>query len=306
MEKQENKREVNWFVRIALILLAGLIFTMVIFKFFFNEPISDISAGLIILIAFLLILVLSESFDNFSIGKIISLSRQLKKKEEKVNQVETEKKELLNQIITLNNSVSQKQSNTNIYGLPTDFAKHYGVEKVSEDEKEEVEEEIQEARTSITNRRRLDHKKIEEYVFDKYIEDNNADVSQIYKEVKLKAFDGIDPISDSSPIYDGYVKEIDRELFLEIRPVQYISPMFTDRLYKMLSKIHHYRQVRKTNAVLILVLVEVPPIDGNETEDRYSSYANRIWNDFEPALNSGILKIRKMKIDEKDAELYYK
>lgn len=306
MEKQENKKEVNWFVRIALILLAGLIFTMVIFKFFFNEPISDISAGLIILIAFLLILVLSESFDNFSIGKIISLSRQLKKKEEKVNQVETEKKELLNQIITLTNSVSQKQNNTNIYGLPTDFAKHYGVEKVSEDEKEEVEEEIQEAQTSITNRRRLDHKKIEEYVFDKYIEDNNADVSQIYKEVKLKAFDGIDPISDSSPIYDGYVKEIDRELFLEIRPVQYISPMFTDKLYKMLSKIHHYRQVRKTNAVLILVLVEVPPINGNERTDRYSSYTNRIWNDFEPALNSGILKIRKMKIDEKDAELYYK
>lgn len=305
MEEQEDKRKINWFVRIAMILLAGLIFTMVIFKFFFNEPISDISAGLIILIAFLLILVLSESFDNFSIGKIISLSRQLKKKEEKIALVETEKKELLNQIITLTNSISQKQNNTNIYGLPTDFAKHYGVEKVSEVEKEEVEEEIHEAH-SITNRRRLDHKKIEEYVFDKYIEDNNADVSQIYKEVKLKAFDGIDPISDSSPIYDGYVKEIDRELFLEIRPTQFISPMFTDRLYKMLSKIHHYRQVRKTNAVLILVLVEVPSLDEKEKTDRYSTYTNRIWNEFEPALSSGILKIRKIKIDEKDAELYYK
>ena len=54
----------------------------IIFKFFYNEPISDISAGLIILIAFLLILALSESFDNFSIGKVISLSREVKKKEE--------------------------------------------------------------------------------------------------------------------------------------------------------------------------------------------------------------------------------
>lgn len=305
MGKEENKKEVNWFVRIALILLAGLIFTMVIFKFFYNEPISDISAGLIILIAFLLILVLSESFDNFSIGKIISLSREIKKKEEKITQVETEKKELLSQIISLTNNVNQRQSNTNIYGLPPDFTKHFGIEKVSDDEKEEIEEEIEEIRTSVSRRKRLDTQKIEEFVINKYVEENNVDVSQIYREIKLKAFDGIDPISDSSPIYDGYVKESDRELFLEIRPTQFISPMFTDRLYKMLSKIHHYRQIRKTNAVLILVLVDIPQIDGNNNIDR-GRFANRIWDDFSPALNSGILKIRKIKIDEKDAESYYK
>lgn len=304
MEIKENKREVNWFVRIALILLAGLIFTMVIFKFFYNEPISDISGGLIILIAFLLILVLSESFDNFSIGKVISLSREIKKKEKKISKVETEKKELLNQIISLTNNVSQRQSNTNIYGLPNDFSRHFGVEKVSNDEKEEVENEIKEA--EITSKRRLDTKKIEDFVLDKYIEDNNVDVSQIYREIKLKAFDGIDPISDSSPIYDGYIKEIDREVFLEIRPTRFISPMFTDRLYKMLSKIHHYRQIKKTNAVLILVLVDIPKLEINKTTNRETTYVNRIWNDFAPALNSGILKIRKIKIDEKDAELYYK
>lgn len=305
MAKEENKKEVNWFVRIALILLSGLIFTMVIFKYFYNEPISDISAGLIILIAFLLILVLSESFDNFSIGKVISLSREVKKKEKKITQVETEKKELLNQIISLTNNVSQRQSNTNIYGLPSDFNKHFEVEKVSDVEKEEIEEEIEETETTISRRRRLDNQKVEEFVINKYIEDNNVDVSQIYREVRLKAFDGIDPISESSPIYDGYVKEIDRELFLEIRPTRFISSMFTDSLYKMLSKIHHYREVKKINAVLILVLVDIPQIDGSSTLDR-ARYANRIWDDFAPALNSGLLKIRKIKIDEKDAESYYK
>lgn len=305
MGKEENKKEVNWFVRIALILLAGLIFTMVIFKFFYNEPISDISAGLIILIAFLLILVLSESFDNFSIAKVISLSREVKKKEEKIAQVETEKKELLNQIISLTNNVNQRQSNTNIYGLPSDIAKHYEVEKATDDEKEEVEEEIEDIETSVSRRKRLDTQKIEEFVMNKYVEENNVDVSQIFREVKLKAFDGIDPISDKSPIYDGYVKEPNRELFLEIRPTQFISPMFTDRLYKMLSKVHHYRQVRNTNAVLILVLVDIPQINGNTIHDR-ARYADRIWDDFSPALNSGIFKIRKIKIDEKDAEQYYK
>ncbi|MFD0991027.1 hypothetical protein ACFQ1R_13040 [Mariniflexile jejuense] len=302
MGKEENKKEINWFVRIALILLAGLIFTMVIFKFFYNEPISDISAGLIILIAFLLILALSESFDNFSIGKVISLSREIKKKEEKITQVETEKKELLNQIISLTNNVSQRQSNTNIYGLPSDFSKHFGVHKASEEEKEENEEEIEEIQTNVTARKRLDYRKIEEYALDRYVDENDVDISKMFKEVKLKEFDGIDPISDSSPIYDGYIKEVDKEIFLEIRPGNFISPMFTDRLYKMLSKIHHYRQLRKTNAILILVIVEIP----NEQNERHIRYLNRIWEDFSPALNTGLLKIKRMRIDEKQADEFYK
>ncbi|TDQ25442.1 hypothetical protein [Tenacibaculum caenipelagi] len=301
MGKEENKKEINWFVRIALILLAGLIFTMVIFKFFYNEPISDISAGLIILIAFLLILALSESFDNFSIGKVISLSREIKKKEEKITKVETEKKELLNQLISLTNNVSQRQSNTNIYGLPSDFSKHFGVHKASEEEKEENEKEIDEIQTNVTARKRLDYRKIEEYALDRYVEENDVDISKMFKEVKLKEFDGIDPISDSSPIYDGYIKEVDKEIFLEIRPGNFISPMFTDRLYKMLSKIHHYRQLRKTNAILILVIVEIP----NEQNERHIRYLNRIWEDFSPALNTGLLKIKRMKIDEKQADKFY-
>jgi hypothetical protein len=202
----------------------------------------------------------------------------------------------------LTNNVSQRQSNTNIYGLPSDFSKHFGVHKASEEEKEENEEEIEEIRTSITTRKRLDYRKIEEYVLDRYIEENEVDISKMFKEVKLKEFDGIDPISDSSPIYDGYIKGLDKEVFIEVRPGNFISPMFTDRLYKMLSKIHHYRQIRKTNAILILIIVEIP----NEQNERYVRYINRLWDDFSPALNTGLLKIKKMKIDEKTADEFYK
>lgn len=305
MSTEKNNKEVNWFVRIALILLSTLLFTMIIFKFFYNDPISEISTGLIILIAFLLILALSESFDNFSIGKVISLSKEVKRKEEKITKVETEKKELLNQIISLTNNINQRQSNTNIYGLPSDFNKQFKVEKVSEDEKEEIDEEVDNTEITISKKRRLDNKKIEEFVINRYVEENNVDVSQIYREVRLKAFDGIDPISDSSPIYDCYAKELNREVFLEIKTTRYISPLLTDRLYKMLSKIHHYREVKNIKAVLILVLVDVPQLETGSSFDGLR-YSNRIWDDFAPALNSGLLKIKKIKIEKEEAELYYK
>lgn len=305
MAKEEIKREVNWFVRIALILLAGLIFTMVIFKFFYTEPISDISAGLIILIAFLLILVLSESFDNFSLGKIISLSRELKSTEQKVEKIETQKKELLNQILSLSNNNLQRQSNTSIYGLPSDISQYLGVQKVSEDEKDNIEEkfkeEFEEIRTTASTRKRLDFRKVKQYILDRYIATYKIDVANVFKEVRLKEFERIDPISEISPIYDGYIKELEKEVFIEIRLTSSNSIMLIDRLYIMLSKVHHYRQIKKSNAVLTLILVDVPSNDRDT-----SRFINRIHENFSPALINGLLKIIIMEISEKDIEQFYR
>ena len=51
--------------------------------------------------------------------------------------------------------------------------------------------------------------------------------------IKLKAFDGIDPISNSSPIYDGYIKEIDR-----------------DSLYKQLAELNYNINLNKNNHII--------------------------------------------------------
>lgn len=309
MENQDSNKGTNWFVRIGLILLVGLIISMIIYKFFYREPIAEISSGLIVLIAFAIVLALSESFDSFSVGKILTLSRKIKEKdsvisnkETAIKQVENEKRELLSQIITLSNNFSQRQSNTNIYSATPDTIKQFTVQKADEPEVETLKQKEQEEENkATTTRKRIDFRKVEEIAMQYFIKDKNIDVSKMFKEVKLQAFEGIDPISDTSPIYRGYINDIDKEVFIEIRPTPMMSSMITDRLYMMLSKIHHYRQFRKSNCYLNLILVEIPNEDRDDTR-----FLNRILELFRPALSSGLLKITPMKFDEKDLTKIYR
>lgn len=309
MENQtEKNKATNWFVRIGLIILTILIISMIIYKFFCNNPIAEISTGLIVLLSFSIVLILSESFDNFSIGKIITLSRVVKEKEtviEKKNveirQVESEKRELLSQIISLSNNFSQRQSNTNIYGASPETIKQFTIQKAEEPEIETLKQKEQEEENKTQERKRIDFRKVEEIALQYYIKENNVDVSKMFKEVKLQAFEGIDPISDNSPIYDGYINDIDKEIFIEIRPTPMVVSMITDRLYMMLSKIHHYRQFKKTNCYLNLVLVEIP-----EDERDNTRFLNSILELFRPALSSGLLKITNIKLQKSDLNKIYR
>lgn len=118
MESKKN----NSFVRILIVLLCIGIGMLVGYKFFGTAPKGQISSGLIILITFLVVLVLAESFDNFSIGQLISLSRKINEKEKINNRLERKNSELINQIVSITNSQSQhqnqnqSQSHTNVYG----------------------------------------------------------------------------------------------------------------------------------------------------------------------------------------------
>lgn len=305
----QDKKETNWFSRIGIILIAILIISMIIYKFFFNVPIAEISSGIIVLLAFSILLALSESFDNFSIGKIISLSRKvqeketiIEKKDTELKQVETEKRELLTQIISLSNNFSQRQSNTNIYGATPETIKQFTVQKAEEPEVDTLKDKEQEEENlSAPERKRIDFRKVEEIALQYFIKDNNIDVSKMFKDVKLQAFDGIDPISDTSPIYDAYINEIDKEIFVEIRPTPIMGSFFTDKIYVMLSKIHHYRQFKKINCSLHLIMVEIP----EESRDN-SRFLNRILELYRPALSSGLLKISTIKLEATDTEKIYR
>lgn len=311
--KKNNKSEkVNWFSRILLLIIGGLIGYMVFFRFFIIDPKAEITTGIIILLAFLIVLALSEIFDSFSIGEVLKLSRTVKekekvieKKESEIVKIENEKNQLLNQVITLSNNFSQRQSNTNIYGLSPDLMRQIGVQKANPEEVEELKKkEAQEAEKEEPSRpktKRLDSSKIEELALRKSLMTSNIDISKIFREIKLQAFQGIDPISETSPIFDAYLNDIDREVFYEIRQSKgYISGMFMDRLYLMLSKIYHYRTVKKTNAFLNLILVEFPE---DSSED--NRQLNRILDLFQPALNNSLLRISVVHFEENEMTHLY-
>ena len=98
MEKKDN--------RIVSFLLMIFITVLIIVNFLFSDSRFCITIEIIICISFLVILCVSESFDNLSIPKLLSLSKNIKDvKKENAELKETNYK-LLEQVVNVKNSNS--------------------------------------------------------------------------------------------------------------------------------------------------------------------------------------------------------
>jgi len=294
---EEFTKKTNWFVRVLISSFCLLLVGMVLYRYFCVEPRGDITGGIVTLLCFLLVLVLSESFDSFSVGKLISISREVKKREKEVEKLEKKNEELLSQLITISStqSQSQSQSHTNVYG---DYHAAPTVQKASE-------EEVRDKQSSETPtpspaiepaRAKINWRKAEEIGLQKYLQQRSLHPSNLIADAKLvNHFHGIDPISNMQPVFDGYIKESDHETFVELRPSTFFSPIFRDRLYVMLSKINYYRTTKRIEAHLDLVLLKLP----NEETRIYPSSA-RLLQSFEPAIASGLLKVVAVEFSEEE------
>lgn len=106
----------NNFVRSLIVILCIGLTVLISYSFFKVEPKGELNSGLLVLLSFLVVLVLSESFDNFSVGKLISISKEVKKKENENKELVRKNEQLINQIISISNTQNQSQSHTNVYG----------------------------------------------------------------------------------------------------------------------------------------------------------------------------------------------
>lgn len=66
--------------------------------------------------------------------------------------------------------------------------------------------------------------------------------------------------------------------------------LLRERIYLMLSKINYYRNIKRINAYLFLVLIIRPGEEQNEQT------LDRIKKEFEPAIANGLLRIREVEI----------
>ncbi|MFT5104106.1 MAG: hypothetical protein ACI86C_001767 [Candidatus Latescibacterota bacterium] len=113
---EETTKKVSRFVRTLIVAFCILLVLMILYNYFCVTPKGDISLGIITLLLILLVLILSESFDQFAIGKLFSMSRDAKKKEVQVNKLEKEKSELFNQLINVTTSQNQTQQHISVSG----------------------------------------------------------------------------------------------------------------------------------------------------------------------------------------------
>lgn len=281
----------NWFVRALIIAFCLFLATLVIYRYFYIDPKADISGGLLVMLAFILVLVLSELFDNFSIGKLVTMSRTLKEKVQQTTELKRENTELRGHLVAISTNVSQRQNSTNILGWPQSLADTLTVKKAAPDEIEtkEIEELTPSGpRVEAAPERRLDRSKVEDLAISKFVSQQGLHTFNLIREAKLSTqFSGIDPITDVTPIFDGYVNTSDSEVFIEVRPTGAASIMFRDRLYVMLAKIYHYKVIKKANVYLALVLVNMPEQESRST----GNYIDRLQREFGPAITSGLLRI---------------
>lgn len=292
----EEQRKTNWFVRVLISAFSIMLVAMILYRYAAIEPRGDISGGLITLLCLLLVLVLAESFDSFSIGKVIAISRDVKKKEKEVEKLEKQNAHLLSQLISISNTQSQNQNHTNVYG---DYHATPTVQKASVTDVEEKlsSDAVSAAQSNVPPRATTNWRKAEELTLTKYLQQRSLHPSNVIIEAKLVSqFQGIDPISSMQPVFDAYIKETEHETFVEMRPSTFTPLMFRDRLYLMLSKINHYRTAKRVEAHLDLVLMKLP---GEEA--RTSNSYSRILESFEPAIASGLLKIHEIEFTEAEA-----
>ncbi len=295
MENSEKKE--NWFVRVLIVLFCLLLASMIGFSYFGVDPKGQINSGIVTLLILLLVLVLSESFDNFSVGKLISITREAKKKEKEVLKLEKEKSELLSQLITISSSQHQTQQHTNVYG---DYhaGKGASVERASPQEVEAKASDEKSRTNEVSGPEyRVDWHKVELIAMQKYVGQKSIHAANVISEAKLVTqFHGIDPVSNHQPIFDGYYKNDDKEIFIEFRPNRGFHMMLRDRLYMMLSKLNHYQNVKGVSVHLDFVWLNIPE---EETNHRSSE---KFMHDFEPAIASGLLRISEIEISKEEME----
>lgn len=296
-------QKVNWWVRAQVLVLIVLLVVMAGYRFAWVAPVGNIDAGLLTVAALAVILILSESFDNFSIGKWISISREVKKKEKEVEKLEAQNSSLISQMISLSNHQAQSQSSTNVYGdyHAAGRVEQATAEEVQESQRREAALEGDQANASPataeppTRPPALNIRAVENFAIDRYCLQKAIEVSSVIRDAKLIIdFRGVDGISNTNPIFDGYIRSPGSEVFLEIRP-NFASSAFRDRLYMMLSKIDHYRNRSGTDTRLDLIVLRLPSRPAPQ-------YEIRLLEEFRPAISSNRLTVTEFVVTEQQEQ----
>lgn len=296
----ENKPPNN-FVRAMIVGLVLALCAVSFFNFFHRDPPFEISAGFLALVALVVLLALSEVFDSLSFGSILSLRRKVEEEKEIKNELKKENQELRSQLFSF---VSQQQSQVNnTFNVPLESLRGMlGVipanpTQVAEDLEAQIPPSIakpEEPDDRMRLKQRQARRRIaESLAINKYFSSIKVPLSeQILNAEFSSAFHDIDPVMDRSIIFDAYAKTESSERFVEAVSVRQNSVLFWDRLYVMLNKIWLYRQAKKVNAELILILMDH---DDDPFEDKpVRSYS---WIEkFQPAIANGILRVERIKI----------
>ena len=260
MESSKNNKKII----IALIIF---ITALIIVNFIFSNTKYEITFEIIICLSLLVILALSEMFDNLSIPKVISLSKNVKEVKKENEDLKDANIKLLEQITNIKNSNSQ-----NIF-LPNSFST-ISSSNIDDINKNVDNLESGDFETKVVNKdykvpaseRYKYRRNLEIFMLKKALDtDNNISSYDIQYDIKLinnKLVD--DNIMKNEARFDALKSNLNENIFYEVK----ITPFMLDfsyQLHYMLRTLELYKEFTKIPCKLVLVL---PKFEG-ELEKYY-------------------------------------
>lgn len=327
MEEKGTEKKSNKFTRTLVILLIVFIAVLVLLS---SRPCQrfTLTGESVILVVLLVILALSEVFDRFQLGNLLTLEQEKKAKEERLREVSAENQQLRAQLTTIVSS-SVANHNTAIFGMPSkeQLLSLIGTEPAEPDEVDEKEKEelasnapapetaepaaapASEAqnhrRTEVVNRRRM-QSRIETLCLDRYSEMFQVSKYSISRATKFSdAFVNIDPIMEQNIIFDAYCRSPLGEQFIEVSMASSAGSLDMYYLYHMLSKIYYYRNTTQQQARLVLLAVQLPGsyypgYAAASTSELAARRLATLQKTFAPAIRNQLLEIVPIEITDDD------
>lgn len=310
----ENKK--NIFSRIITIILMVFIIFIIIGNFIISENPYIITKEIIICISLLVILCLSENFDNLSIPKLITLSKNIKEVQKENEKLKEYNQNLIGQVINMKNS-----NNQIMYNLPSSFntigsSNIEDLNTKKKDEEESVDEQINNNNNrkptpeemKLHNERFKYMRNLEVFLLKKIItnKDEDADIQYNVKVINNKPLD--DKIMTTDARFDALKIYDNKNIFYEVKTYPQLLN-FTYELYYKLKFVKLYGETNKCESKMVLILPkyndELKKILNPSGAKSYHLYLkNKIVEKFESSIKSGLLEISEIEVSKKELDDY--
>lgn len=293
-DDKQSTRVDSMFIRILTSALMLFISSFVVVDFLFAKPRFTITTEIIFCFLILTLLCLYDKFDNFTIGKLFSMKKEVKKTNLENQRLKDEHFKLVNSLVSINSNNNQ----SHVYNMmasawpdghtsvdtagnseeidvsnvaeagdainPVSAVDRENEEKTMADGRCESDEKTAKGRLTLTKYFRISEK----LLIDQYVKNNNI---QGKLEYQLRVFnnENFDDIVKRDIRFDAYINTGDENIFIETSAIEPF--IFSDKLYSMLTFVKKYEEITKVKSKLVFLL----PNYDKEFEDFYFDVRRR-------------------------------
>jgi hypothetical protein len=264
--------------RFFLISSILLLFSMVYYKFYFDEPKGELTDGVLILVGLLVFLVVAEYFDHFTLEIMRHQKIHFKEKNKMILENQFETNQLLKKLLeSYKSSLDMTQRIRPIAKL--------NMAKVIKSSLTNIEEDYYLIHPKLQNEAQL--KSLKSFILSKYLLGNQFSDKNLIKNVEIDIPNNtIDPIGNMNPVFDGYIETETEALFISLGFLDSITTCFYERLYVQLARLHWYQKCKPKRILYKVIFVDFSMNDATQKDTIIDA---NYYASFLPSIKSGLL-----------------